>query len=133
MASESIMTDKSDVPSADAAVRPAFSETRLPEISEIGLTVLWPPKDDSKVIADVCFVHGLGGHPRKTWQHGSGKPEKKKLLSRLTSRNNGPRAGDTSGSCYWPFDLLPRDFDNIRILTYGYDSSPSHWYKGKTT
>jgi hypothetical protein len=49
-------------------------------------------------ICDIVFVHGLGGHPRKTW--------------------TTPRS-DT----YWLRDFLPVGIPNARILTYGYDSS----------
>ena len=34
--------------------------------------------------------------------------------------------------CYWPFDLLPSDVKKIRVLTYGYDSHPSHFCAGPT-
>ncbi|USP74161.1 hypothetical protein yc1106_01435 [Curvularia clavata] len=46
-------------------------------------------------------------------------------------KENG--SAETNVSCFWPFDFLPRDFDTVRIFTYGYDSSPTHWYKGATT
>ena len=32
--------------------------------------------------------------------------------------------------CYWPQDLLPKDFPNCRILTYGYDSTVSRFFSG---
>ena len=31
---------------------------------------------------------------------------------------------------YWPGELLPNDFPNIRIFTYGYDSQVTQWFKG---
>jgi hypothetical protein len=33
-------------------------------------------------------------------------------------------------SCFWPEDLLPNDFPNCRVLTYGYDSHISHFFSG---
>lgn len=122
----------------------SYLSPKIPDIPAIGLTALWTPEDQSKIIADVCFVHGLGGHPRKTWQHDPAGSKKKSFLSRMFHRGNSNCSTKTEyhvnesdqaieGPCYWPFDLLRRDFDNIRIMTYGYDSSPSHWYKGKTT
>jgi hypothetical protein len=128
---------------SETSAKPYLSPKIL-DIPTIGLTALWTPEDQSKIIADVCFVHGLGGHPRKTWQYGPADGKKKSLLSRVFHHRDANRSTKTEdhvdksdraieGPCYWPFDLLRRDFDNIRIMTYGYDSSPSHWYKGKTT
>jgi hypothetical protein len=128
---------------AETSAKPYLS-LKIPDIPTIGLTVLWTPEDQAKIIADVCFVHGLGGHPRTTWQCDPADGKKKSLLSRVFHHGDPNRSTKTKdhvnepdraieGPCYWPFDLLRRDFDNIRIMTYGYDSSPSHWYKGKTT
>ena len=137
--------------SAEKASQDTSSSPSLPDIAAIGLTNLWEPANQSEVIADICFIHGLGGHPRQTWQHGTEKVKKKSFLSRIFPKSSKESTrswgdlhesiGDDStdsmhamkGYCYWPFDLLRRDFDNIRILTYGYDSNPSHWYKDKNT
>ena len=43
----------------------------------------------------LVFVHGLGGHLYNTWS------------------KNG---------VFWPRDLLSRDVQNVRIITFGYDS-----------
>jgi hypothetical protein len=98
------------------------------------------------------------GHPRKTWQYGTpAKPakaetpeSKKKENSRLsklspfrTSRKDEKSkassqehpevtAGNKTSDCFWPLDLIPDDFPNLRIMTYGYDSYLTHFYKGKT-
>lgn len=46
---------------------------------------------------DICFIHGLTGNRDSTWTaHGQSTP--------------------------WPKTLLPPEFDNARILTYGYDA-----------
>jgi len=37
-----------------------------------------------------------------------------------------------SDGLFWPRDLLPHDYKNVRILTYGYDSHVSHYFKGPT-
>jgi hypothetical protein len=31
---------------------------------------------------------------------------------------------------FWPLDLLPKNFPNVRIFTYGYDSHVINWFKG---
>ena len=46
----------------------------------------------------LIFVHGLGGDPGRTWTgHSAASP--------------------------WPGDILPASIPNIRVLTFGYDSS----------
>lgn len=54
------------------------------------------------------FIHGLQGHPEKTWTYSN---EKKKA------------------KCFWPRDLLNRDFPNARVLMYGYDSNLTNTLK----
>ena len=142
--------------------------TVCPEVVDEGITELWSPAED-QIIADLCFVHGLMGHPKMTWEcsklregtnrkTAKGSESKtgfdirklfgKKTVSKgsppaITSQSSGSISGDpeipsthsnyTPSTCYWPFDLLAKDFDNVRILTYGYDSHPTHWYRGRTT
>lgn len=118
----------------------------MPEVKLDGVTIPWEPDDQSKIATDVCFVHGLGGHPRKTWQYRSENPKKRSFVSRIFDFSNKKARTEqgepddstepayaTGRSCYWPFDLLRSDFLNIRVMTYGYDSNPTRWYKGKTT
>ena len=103
------------------------------------------------MVADVCFVHGLAGHPLKTWlkpsgnlvtgqaevqqQQKSGSSGLKKLFgrSKTPSTPQLEAAGTGKGGTYWPLDLVAGDFENVRVLTYGYDSHPSHFYTGRTT
>ncbi|KAK7531761.1 uncharacterized protein J3D65DRAFT_606826 [Phyllosticta citribraziliensis] len=63
--------------------------------------------DGPDAVADVCFVHGLGGHPEETW---------------------------SKGDCCWPQQLLPKTFSRrnikIRILSFGYDARPAQWEAG---
>jgi hypothetical protein len=33
---------------------------------------------------------------------------------------------DSKSKIFWPLDLLAIDFKDVRVLTFGYDSSPSH-------
>ncbi|KAK5049958.1 hypothetical protein LTR84_004077 [Exophiala bonariae] len=135
-----------DIPGSPSQKRP------LPHILEIGITELWCPPAPTEILADICFVHGLKGHPFKTWydDRGSGTEEArtatktKKLKSFFRSartKEDQVVDGDTLDpkkatrkhhGYYWPFDFIPNDFPNVRVLTYGYDSHPSHFYVGKT-
>jgi hypothetical protein len=65
----------------------------------LGLNTLFDPSKPA--IADLVFVHGLGGGSKKTWMKG-----------------NNP------SSC-WPQDWLPKDdsFQNVRIHSFGYNSN----------
>lgn len=67
----------------------------------LGLSLLYSPDNPQ---FDFVFVHGLGGHSRKTWCK--------------------------SGDNYWPQDWLPKDaaFSHVRVHTYGYGSD---YLKGK--
>jgi len=122
-----------------------------PVIAPIGITVLSDSARENGVVADVCFVHGLAGHPLKTWlkpsggtvtshpeaqqQHRSSPSGLKKLFGRSKAPSTPqPEAAATGqGGTYWPLDLVVKDFESVRVLTYGYDSHPSHFYTGKTT
>ncbi|KAK8221614.1 hypothetical protein IWZ01DRAFT_557534 [Phyllosticta capitalensis] len=78
----------------------ADAQPEVPDIKEKGIIVLHDDGPDS--IVDICFVHGLGGHPTKTWSR---------------------------GDCCWPKDLLPNTISNdnrikIRVLSYGYNAQP---------
>ncbi|OAP59166.1 hypothetical protein AYL99_06464 [Fonsecaea erecta] len=68
------------------------------EPDALGLHVIHEP--DTKPIADIIFVHGLGGHSYKTW-----------------SKDHNP-------AFFWPGLWLPKDskIGKARLLTYGYDS-----------
>ncbi|KAF8538592.1 hypothetical protein BDD12DRAFT_884762 [Trichophaea hybrida] len=60
------------------------------------LTPLSSP--EGKIVADVVAVTGLAGHAFNSW-----------------------RSPDTNSM--WLKDFLPKDFKNIRVMAYGYDSS----------
>ena len=65
----------------------------------LGLTTLSEPSVPA--IADLVFVHGLGGGSRSTWMHSS------------------------DASLFWPQEWLPTDagFRDVRIHSFGYDSN----------
>ncbi|KAM7196630.1 hypothetical protein V8F33_006129 [Rhypophila sp. PSN 637] len=80
-------------------------------------------------IADIIFVHGLGGHPKRTW---SAEPSGPKVYGRIRSisrkiRFSRSKSHTTSSepAIFWPYHLLPDDISEARIMTYGYYSSPA--------
>jgi hypothetical protein len=70
-----------------------------------GLNTLFKPSEP--VIADMVFVHGLGGGSRSTW-----------------TRSSDP-------TLFWPQEWLPQDpgFKDVRIHSFGYNSN---WDKEST-
>ncbi|KAF2963835.1 hypothetical protein GQX73_g9741 [Xylaria multiplex] len=64
----------------------------------LGLHIIHQP---DHVVLDIIFVHGLGGHSRRTW-----------------SKNHDP-------SLFWPGLWLPLEpgIGNARIFTFGYDAA----------
>lgn len=48
-------------------------------------------------LSSIVAVHGLGGHPFRTWTH--------------------------KNQCCWPRDLLSVDIPDARIMTFGYDAN----------
>lgn len=79
-------------------------------------------------------MHGLRGHPQRTWGDNSANSSKhnqatssSKTSSKIFSltalfhkkRNNvyNPQADP-----FWPYTLLPADIRDARIWTYGYDA-----------
>lgn len=133
------------VASASTVPKPA-----CPRIHDVGMTLLHVPTPDNAIAADIVFVHGLMGHPRKTWQYGkepkptppsaSGKKKHWKIFGRSKSKAKTEQddpldsGKETGGACFWPFDLLPHEptISNTRIMVYGYDSHPTHFYKSAT-
>lgn len=73
------------------------SEAEGQDTDSLGLHTLYDPTPNS-TIAEIIFIHGLGGHSRKTW-----------------SSSNTPKS-------FWPQDWLPIEpgFENVRIHSFGY-------------
>ncbi|KAM0323296.1 hypothetical protein ACHAQA_008888 [Verticillium albo-atrum] len=70
------------------------------EKGDLGLTTLYAPETTSTTVADIIFIHGLGGGSRKTWSY---------------SRDDYH---------YWPQSWLPSDpeFEDVRIHVFGYNA-----------
>ncbi|PMD49456.1 WD40 repeat-like protein [Hyaloscypha bicolor E] len=72
---------------------------KIDQYGPLGLNTLFDPSKPA--IADLVFVHGLGGGSKKTWM-----------------KENNP-------SSFWPQEWLPKDdsFQNVRIHSFGYNSN----------
>ncbi|KAL7945337.1 hypothetical protein V8C42DRAFT_54964 [Trichoderma barbatum] len=73
------------------------SEEESQETDPLGLCTLYDPAPRNAV-ADIIFIHGLGGSSRKTWSNSS------------------------SQRSFWPQDWLPveRGFEDVRVHSFGY-------------
>ena len=94
----------------------------------------------------IVFVHGLQGHPRRTWsckanadssEEGSGSATRKtspfRGFKKIISRKKAIESESWSRSdteVFWPLDLLPEDCPNVRLLTWGYESSITRFFGG---
>ena len=70
------------------------------EKGDLGLTTLYAPEDRLAAVADIIFIHGLGGGSRKTWSFAKDDYH------------------------YWPQSWLPSDpdFEDVRIHVFGYNA-----------
>ena len=106
-------------------------------VKELGLTQIDGHPPDHPFIADVVFVHGLQGHPKRTWQSKSPAKDRKNLYDHLKgfslSGARDKRGKVHEDGLFWPAEVLPRDFNDVRILTYGYDSRVTNAFKGPTS
>lgn len=125
-------------------------ERVLPSIADVDFTEIYCPVQGSAIAADIVFVHGLMGHPRNTWLSGKepkdqsrigpgDTAQRRSLWKRLSGRVKAggeisDKPAEDTQYCFWPYDLLPKDdiISNARILLYGYDSHPTHFYTGGT-
>lgn len=138
-------------PDGPQSTLPTLSDSlprQVPEILDDGITELWSPRDPTEILADIYFVHGLTGHPFKTWRHKKASPSTDETKTRAAQKSSIPSIhgrlsnthteGDEGGfqfsprnrGCYWPFDLLPNDFDNVRVFTCGYNARPTRFLAG---
>ena len=85
----------------------------------------------------IIFVHGLRGHPRRTWVAASPSPEasleetpKSKSHGKLASLIRHERASGASKATnnnpvkgvFWPEELLAHDLPQARVWSYGYNA-----------
>ena len=74
-----------------------------------GLNPIYAPDTPVQAVADIVLVHGLFGHPWKTWASKS-----------VNYSVNG--AVKESEEPFWPKTLLPAAIPNARIWSFGYDA-----------
>ncbi|RYC62772.1 hypothetical protein CHU98_g3452 [Xylaria longipes] len=114
-------------------------------VSSVGLHVLYEPEKSDNTLVDIVFVHGLGGHPIRSWQYddsAASTTQRKtdplardgslKLLLKRTSssdgkhrpatipRNNTRQPESKASLVFWPQDLLPIACPEARVITWGY-------------
>ena len=92
-------------------------------------------------------MHGLQGHPRKTWTRkvparqstgdlaavGSNEADKlqnSRQFSFPRRRKSDGKESPKVDEIFWPADLLPFDCPTARIMTWGYDSRVSKFLGG---
>lgn len=112
----------------------------MKHIARTGLTVLACPAQEEDCIVDIIFVHGLQGHPKRTWSTQSRGPGTESLESDGVhsswkdffhrKRKISESQSDNPSDIFWPQDLLPQDCSSARILTFGYDSDVSKFFDG---
>ncbi|KAK4150281.1 putative kinesin light chain [Chaetomidium leptoderma] len=82
---------------------------------------------------NIVFVHGLGGHPRHTWEESATTPGRRDFIKRFfrtkslpptagAQANNASSAASASPKVFWPNDYLANDIPEARIWTYGYNA-----------
>lgn len=100
-------------------------EERPLVVRELGFTQVDGHPADHPFVADVVFVHGLQGHPKKTWQSKSSTKARKTFGKYDEGRDDD--------GLFWPAELLPGNFNDVRVLTYGYDSRVTKGWKESTS
>ena len=74
----------------------------------------------------IVFIHGLRGHPRKTWEGQNETKPRKGLFENLRKSKSTAAQTDSievfSNHVFWPQELLAKDIPQATIWTYGYDA-----------
>jgi hypothetical protein len=86
------------------------------------------------------FVHGLTGHPERTWTHkaermegqhghevGEGGERPAKFRKLVPSTSSSHERSGIRKAVYWPRDLVPITAPHARVLIYGHDTHVRHW------
>lgn len=70
--------------------------------------------------SSVVFIHGLQGHPEKTWTSANHTLRKRSFRKSSTDLS----AVSSDKAIFWPYDFLSKEdsLAHARILTWGYDT-----------
>jgi hypothetical protein len=110
------------------------------QVHRLGFTRL--SRDDSSLARSPKFniisVHGLRGHPQRTWEHRqivaneqtTPEPSRRRRdrLNPFSRQRNATAARATaddktiSNNVFWPRDYLVDDFPETEVWTYGYNA-----------
>ncbi|KAK4196100.1 hypothetical protein QBC40DRAFT_287873 [Triangularia verruculosa] len=113
--------------------------TKMDTWSNIQATGLTPLYESQDAMMDVVFIHGIAGHPYRTWasspspnHHTPGPNEVMWLAGSSPQAHQTPSSNiievSESDSGYWPAQLVPTAIPNSRVLTYGYDVEIRHHF-----
>lgn len=70
---------------------------------------------DKGALANVIFVHGLRGHPRRTWEY-------KQVPVASSAMHFGGAKTQPLVNNFWPADELGKVVPRANIFTYGYNA-----------
>ncbi|EWY85755.1 hypothetical protein FOYG_12865 [Fusarium oxysporum NRRL 32931] len=131
---------------------PKRNKLSLESIPATGLSVLYEPETDAPIV-DIILVHGLKGHPCKTWTfkqnlqnankqstNSEQKTSKMSFSKKLEIRESikalvkfsSSKRNNNDLCVFWPVDLLPTICENARVLTFGYDTKITKYTSGPT-
>lgn len=94
-----------------------------------------PRVPQSLTLYSIVFIHGLLGHPRKTWEAAatpskrgndatkSRSSQKSSIFQRQSDKSPKSGTGSSSSSTvFWPEEYLVPDIPQACVWTYGYDA-----------